>query len=279
MKSALILLLPVLVFPLWIVSSEFGTLEVIYELLKDSGAASLAALSVDDPEVVSILSAKKRWIITEYPSPLGGKTDTSEGLFHAKFAILDDVVIFGSMNFTERSLREDLNDAIVFEERCAVEFFSSLMDSLWYGLPIPRSWKCSFGEFHVSPVEDLERVVMRLLEDAKERVEIAVYAFTDMNVFGALKYLTSKGIRVRIAVDEWSRNWILKHPTGPLEVKVIEGRTLHHKFMIVDGKVLITGSANFTESAFRKNLEVVFVSRDGDIIRAYEEIFDELWGW
>jgi phosphatidylserine/phosphatidylglycerophosphate/cardiolipin synthase-like enzyme len=280
MKFLAILLFPILAFPLEIISSEFGGLiGAILKSLSESETASVVALSVSDPDFLSELSKKKYWILSEYPSNLRGKVDTAPGLMHAKFIVLNETVVFGSMNFTTSSLREDLNDGIIFTEKCARDFFSNLMNSLWKG-EIPKTpWDCEFGSFHVSPYEDLEKYYMETLDKAKKCVCIAVYAFTDMNIFGALKYLSSKGIEVRIALDDWNKEWVLKENAEQFKLKVFEDPTLHHKFVIVDDNTLITGSANLTESAFRKNVEVIFITHRKDIIREYREMFEILWRW
>ena len=276
----LLVFFPSIALALFVVSSEFGDLSsVIYDLLGSAESASVVALSVDDPLVIEKLSEIPHWVVTEYPSPIDGRVDSSPGLLHAKVAFFGKKAIFGSMNFTTSSLHEDLNDAIVFEENCALDFFSTLIDSLWKGERLPSEWICPFGTFYVSPSKDLEEIVMRILEKAKRRVRIAVYAFTDMNVLGALKYLSYKGVDVKIALDDWNEDWMLKENLDQFDVKVFRNTTLHHKFIIVDGKYLITGSANITESAFRKNVEVVFVTEDKGIITKYEEIFEALWRW
>ena len=275
-----LLFFPSIALALFVVSSEFGNLSsTIYDLLGSAESASVVAFSVDDHLVIERLSEIPHWVITESLPPIDEKVDTSSRLLHVKVAFLGNKAIFGSMNFTSSSLHEDLNDAIVFEEKCALDFFSSLIDSIWKGDELPSEWECAFGSFLVSPSRDLEKIVMRILGKAKKRVWIAAYAFTDMNVLGALKYLSYKGVDVKMALDDWNEDWILKENLDQFDVKVFREITLHHKFIIVDGKYLITGSANITESAFRKNVEVIFVTNERDIIARYEEIFEILWRW
>ncbi len=281
MRAFLFILISTISFSLGVISSEFGDLEeAILSHLRESKRASIVALSVGDSQVINIIKDKPHWVLSEFPSPIPGKIDNSPGLLHAKFAVLDNIALFGSMNFTTSSLHRDLNDAVVFTEPCAISYFSSLMDSLWEGSPPESSKKCDgIGTFYASPYIDLEPVFMKVLDKAKRYVLISVYAFTDMNIFGALKYLSSKGVEIKMALDDWNRNWILKENLQNFEVKVFKKTTLHHKFLIVDGRYLITGSANFTESAFRKNLEVIMLTERRDIIREYEEMFELLWRW
>ncbi len=280
MRTVLFILISSSLFSLSVISSEYGDFGYeVEKLIGESERASLVALSFDG-EIERILLEKPHWAMSEYPSKIVQKIDRSPGLLHAKFAILDGAVIFGSMNFTNSSLFEDFNDAIVFTENCPRDFFLEIMDALWNGYIPPRRWKCEgLGEFYLSPYTDLEPIYMEILDKARSYVLVSVYAFTDMNVFGALKYLSSKGVSIKLNLDDWNEDWILRENLRDFDVRVFKKRTLHHKFVIVDGKYLITGSANITESAFRKNFEVVFVTDREDIIREYETIFELSRRW
>ena len=53
---------------------------------------------------------------------------------------------------------------------------------------------------------------------------------------------------------------------------------LHHKFAVVDGKTLITGSFNWTRSAAEENYENLLVTDDPLLVEAYREEFERLSG-
>ena len=52
---------------------------------------------------------------------------------------------------------------------------------------------------------------------------------------------------------------------------------MHHKFAIFDGKFLVTGSYNWTDSAERFNLENAVVLTDPVVIQRYLVQFDQLF--
>ena len=52
---------------------------------------------------------------------------------------------------------------------------------------------------------------------------------------------------------------------------------MHHKFVIVDGSVLITGSFNWTRQAVLGNRENVLVTNNAEIVRPYVKEFEKLW--
>jgi len=59
--------------------------------------------------------------------------------------------------------------------------------------------------------------------------------------------------------------------------KIISKRLLHCKIMIIDDEIAITGSHNYTQSAFEMNYElsVILKGRENidDIIKFFEHIF------
>ena len=55
------------------------------------------------------------------------------------------------------------------------------------------------------------------------------------------------------------------------------GKTMHNKFIIVDNKIVVTGSYNFTKNGNEKNDENFVVIFDEGTISLYKEEFFELW--
>jgi len=52
---------------------------------------------------------------------------------------------------------------------------------------------------------------------------------------------------------------------------------MHHKFMLVDDKILVNGSYNWTRSAAKYNQENLIVTADPELIRLFLKEFDKLW--
>ena len=52
---------------------------------------------------------------------------------------------------------------------------------------------------------------------------------------------------------------------------------MHHKYALVDCRVLLTGSFNWTRAASRGNVENVLVTSEPQAVNAYARQFDLLW--
>jgi len=52
---------------------------------------------------------------------------------------------------------------------------------------------------------------------------------------------------------------------------------MHHKFALFDGRLLLTGSYNWTRGAADDNHENFVVTDDPHLLRAYAQAFEDLW--
>jgi len=52
---------------------------------------------------------------------------------------------------------------------------------------------------------------------------------------------------------------------------------MHHKFVVIDGRVLLTGSFNWTRQAISGNQENLLALTNKRIVSLYRQEFDKLW--
>lgn len=97
---------------------------------------------------------------------------------------------------------------------------------------------------------------------AQKTVDAALYSLTHPDLTRALVEASQRGVRVRVKLDKLqSANphqgaAILTLSGAGVSVAVsILSRTMHHKFAVIDGWRVWTGSYNWTVSADRRNAE------------------------
>ena len=152
------------------------------------------------------------------------------------------------------------------------------------------------GEVRVffSPRGGCEEAILAQLDGAKRYIHVAMYAFTSRYLAQALVRAKDRGVEVKVVLDRsfqeesnYSKGDFLRRKGIPVKLispamlrglRVIKG-LMHHKFAVVDGSVVITGSYNWTARAERVNYEnlLIFVNSPG-LAQAYEEEFRRLWG-
>jgi len=94
-----------------------------------------------------------------------------------------------------------------------------------------------------------------------------------------LKVLSSRKVRIRLLVDRWFLNHsaLRNLPDSGIELRVFAPFTLHSKLFIIDGRVIVSGSANATKSAYERNAELMMVIREKSLVQRYREFFEKIW--
>lgn len=144
-------------------------------------------------------------------------------------------------------------------------------------------------QLYFSPEGGAQGAVVERLDGADSRIQVAMYAFTARELAQALVRAKDRGVRVEVLLDgefanscEFSKHEFL-HRRGvevrlaPTHEKGEEGR-MHHKFCLVDGRVLITGSYNWTASAeYRNEEDLLIFDHAPGLVSRYQSRFEELW--
>lgn len=124
------------------------------------------------------------------------------------------------------------------------------------------------------------------LKEAKKSIRLAVY---NMNMEGVSEILTEKlnaGVSIEFMADyklsfESNKTWnaLAAHANlTRIRLPVMRGGNpqMHNKIILIDGKTLLIGSANWTYQGLVGNYENVLVTTNATIIRKFSAELDEL---
>jgi len=133
-----------------------------------------------------------------------------------------------------------------------------------------------------SHFQNLPAVICRHLSDAQHRIQIAVCWFSHRDIFEVLLKKLRAGISVELLLEYDSQNI---HAHGLDFQKLIrlggvlyayrDTALMHHKFALLDDRVLLTGSFNWT---YNSNAENLLVSDDPGSVEAFRHEFSRLKG-
>jgi phosphatidylserine/phosphatidylglycerophosphate/cardiolipin synthase-like enzyme len=105
--------------------------------------------------------------------------------------------------------------------------------------------------------------IVKQLNSAKKTIDIAMYNFKYRKFANALKQATKKGVDVKVYYYKKKIKFAKK-------IKALKVRTkLHTKIAIIDKKIAIFGSANWTKESFKKNYEVIYITDDNKIVNKF----------
>jgi phosphatidylserine/phosphatidylglycerophosphate/cardiolipin synthase-like enzyme len=211
--------------------------------------------------------------------------DQREPLMHHKFTVIDGINVWtGSMNFTVsgayrnnnnliriRSSRVGLDYTHEFEEMFLEKRFGALSEA-----DTPYPFMNIDGiqvEVYFSPDDGVEDRIDEVLRRAAKSIDFMVYSFTSDVLSETLLARAKAGVEVRGVVerDQASNpgsDYERLRQAG-LDVRLDSNpRNMHHKVIIIDGTIVITGSYNFSRNAEEYNDENVLILYD---VRVSEE--------
>ena len=126
-----------------------------------------------------------------------------------------------------------------------------------------------------SPHGGCTAAVVDVLKEAKESVLVQAYSFTSAPIAEAVVAAQRRGVAVQVLLDKSQRSEryssadFLVHGGVPTFIDARHA-IAHNKVMVVDGKIVITGSFNFTKAAENSNAdENLLVIRDAEIAGKY----------
>lgn len=143
-------------------------------------------------------------------------------------------------------------------------------------------------DVYFSPENNVRSHILTVLGRAKKSVDVAMFSFTDRRLAQKMVAI-SKRLKVRVLLDPknasdnpyskagyLSNNGVNIRYAKVMSVYGIEG-IMHNKFAVIDGKIVLTGSYNWTASANSRNNENMLIIRNKRIGAIYEKEFSRLW--
>ena len=138
-----------------------------------------------------------------------------------------------------------------------------------------------------APTGDRRLIQTRLAAEiraARSSVRVAVFHFTSERLAAALAERRRAGLSVRVLLDARQSDdaFVGRLRAAGLDVRRVvprgdEQTRFHHKYCVLDDRIAITGSYNWTVQGDLSNHENVAILRDDATARAFAEDFDRTW--
>lgn len=116
-------------------------------------------------------------------------------------------------------------------------------------------------------LDNQRAVIAKHLSDAKSYVLVAMAYFTDAGLFNLLCKRAQEGIRVQLIVRDDETNilsGINYEKLNEINGYFAYDNKLHHKFCIIDGMTILSGSYNWTNQAVYNHEDLTVISDDLD---------------
>ena len=226
------------------------------------------------------------------PNCIQRKLDLNERLMHHKFMIVDQRAIWtGSTNWTPSGLYFDANNAVLIQSPAVTHAYEAEFEEMFTSAHYDSAKRDTNEErfevngialeVYFSPSDRTRRRLLELIGNARETIRLALYVFTDAQLYDELMSARDRGVRIEALWDflsladcQFSKvDELRKAGIGQFEANP---GLLHHKYAIIDDRLVITGSANWSGSGMDKNDENILIIQDERITQQFRANFEQL---
>jgi phosphatidylserine/phosphatidylglycerophosphate/cardiolipin synthase-like enzyme len=222
--------------------------------------------------------------------------DQQQGLMHNKFIVMDRMDVWtGSMNYTSSGVYKDNNNLIHIRSSQVAKDYSNEFDQMFtYHLfgpdkiaATPNSKLSINGtpvEIYFSPEEKTASRILELIHGARESINFLAYSFTSNDIGAAMMERAQAGVKVSGVMDDGQVKTSQVTEYDPFKQAGMDVRMdgnldglMHHKVIIIDQMIVITGSYNFTTSAETTNDENVVIIFSPEVAARFMEEFQRVY--
>lgn len=164
---------------------------------------------------------------------------------------------------------------------------SALIGSAYIGTELYKQYfsyhkKDGIWQSCFTPNKKCQQLIIETIDQAKESINLQGYSFSDPEIVDALIKAHQRNVHVQVILD----NFNLKSKKTLLQKLIAEHICVridkpegvaHNKIVIIDDRILITGSYNFSTSAYERNTENVLVIHDHTLAGEYLHNWQKRW--
>ena len=222
------------------------------------------------------------------------RSDSRSALMHNKFWIFDNQIVWtGSTNITENGIFKQNNNTLIIRSNDLATIYEREFQEMWdgqFGPTSPSQLNEQTTVVNGSQIvvvftsEDpaLEQAIIPMVQSAKKSIRFLAFSFTDFPLADAMSQRAQAGVDVA-GVFERVGSDIDASELKTLVCRNVPVRRdgnpsfMHHKVIVVDERIVVTGSLNFSTNAEESNDENVIIVDNPDIARLYMQEFDRVW--
>jgi phosphatidylserine/phosphatidylglycerophosphate/cardiolipin synthase-like enzyme len=223
--------------------------------------------------------------------------DGRSALMHDKFVVIDGRTVWlGSLNFTTNGVYCNNNNVVRIESPQLAANYTAEMDEMYldrlFGPTSPenRSYESLLIndvrlENHFAPEEAPAPLLAALIDGAQEEVLFLAFSFTQEDIGEAMIGRAEAGVPVRGVFETTGSETPFSYygvmaTAGLAQLQVRQDgnpRIMHHKVLIIDRRIVVFGSFNFTDSANESNDENLVIVTDPTFASYFVEEFAAVW--
>lgn len=219
--------------------------------------------------------------------------DRRPALMHDKFTVVDgEWVSTGSWNYTDGDTYRLNNNMIIIDSQALAENYTVEFERMFVkhefgsdqGQAVPNP-TLTIGGARVqncfSPGGNCASLIVKAVNGARQSIRFLAFSFTYDGIGQAMVNRAKAGVSVQ-GVFETTGSQTSYSEYGKLKRAGLEvyadGNpwSMHHKVIIIDDRIVVFGSFNFSESADKSNNENLLIIDDPELARAFTVEYDKV---
>ena len=146
---------------------------------------------------------------------------------------------------------------------------------------VPNPEEPAIDGVYFSPRGGCENQVINWINKANSSIHVLIYSFTLDSVGTALIEALGRHIEVKIVFEKGQIGQSSEYQRLRNSAVDVRNDTnpsyMHDKIMIVDGKIVLTGSFNWSNNAENENNENLLIITSTSLATTYENEFQKIW--
>lgn len=282
------------------VEPDDGREPVVEELENAACTIDISIYLLSDDEIITTLEGaadrgvRVRVMLEEHPFGGGGNqredADEIEGggaevrwsgstirFSHAKFAVIDqDVALILNQNLTAASFTGNREFGVITSDQTIVDATQDIFDRDWVYEAPPAVG----SPLILSPNNSRSRY-LELISNAERSIDFYAEVIRDPEIMSALGDAERRGVTVRLivdaAVDEDDQDAAAQLHDRGVEIRLSQRLYIHAKLMVIDRRMAIVGSQNFTETSLDDNRELAIELTDPNGVARCLAVYERDW--
>jgi phosphatidylserine/phosphatidylglycerophosphate/cardiolipin synthase-like enzyme len=213
---------------------------------------------------------------------------------HNKYIVIDGRYVWtGSWNFTDNGTYRNNNNVVIVDSKALAENYTTEFEEMFldkqFGVTSPDNTpnaRVIVSGVKIDTIFESEGnardIIVKLVQDAQISVNFMVFVFTDDDIARAVINRHRAGVPVRGVVEARNltttgSNYETMRQAGVEALSDGNPYIMHHKVIIIDEAIVVTGSYNFTNSAANSNDENVLIIHSPEVAAMYMAEFERVY--
>lgn len=174
--------------------------------------------------------------------------------------------------------RRIINKVLFFPDQASSKHLTSASNSRWSDSPSISKECVKRNKVNEGSLWEL----LKALQDSKRSIDVCMLTIASREVSDVLIAAHQAGVIVRVVTNDeqmmYSGTQVSRLRRAGIQVRIDESELLmHHKFAIVDGELLMSGSLNWTTQGLCGNQENVIITGELKLVWPFLNQFELLW--